>query len=74
MQLADSYVYRLKHLLPVGRGASMRVKEEGSEAPEQVYVAEAPLHGLAVGADALYFSTETGRVLKIPRPAERPLK
>ena len=79
MQLGGAYLYWLnrgstntsgKKITP---GAIMRVKKDGSDKPEKVYVADDSLHGLAVGQDALYISTNNGRVLKVPRPADGPL-
>ena len=79
MQLGGSYVYWLNRgtssaiTKTVSPGTIMRVKKDGTEKPEKVYVADDSLHGLMVGTDALYISTNGGRVLKVPRPAEGPL-
>jgi hypothetical protein len=86
---ADAYPYAIQlggpYIYWLNRGASlvsskllttgsiMRVKKDGSEKPEKVYAADDMLHGLRVGKDALYVSTNGGRVLKIPRPADGPL-
>lgn len=79
MQLTGSYVYWLNRgstctsCKTIGPGTIMRVKKDGTEKPEKVFVADDSLHGLAVGKDALYISTNNGRVLKVPRPVEGPL-
>jgi hypothetical protein len=58
----------------VAPGAVMRVKKDGSERPQRVYQADTALHGLAIGSDALYVTAADGRVLKLPRPADGPLR
>lgn len=78
MQLGGAYVYWLNRGSSLGGklvkpGTIMRVKKDGTEKPEKVYLADDMLHGLRVGQDALYISTNGGRVLKVPRPADGPL-
>ncbi len=76
MQLAGSYVYWLNRgtsnsaARTVSAGAIMRVKKDGTDKPEKVHQADDSLHGLAVGKDALFITTNGGRVLKVPRPAD----
>ena len=52
----------------------MRVKKDGTGQPEKVYQADGALHGLRVGRDALFLTTNGGRVLQLPRPADGPLR
>ena len=52
----------------------MRVRKDGSGPPEKVFTADDALHGLRVGQDALFLATNGGKVLQIPRPADRPLR
>lgn len=80
LQLAGSYVYWLNRggasVVPASTvpGAIMRVKKDGTAQPEKVYQADDALHDLRVGHDALFLTTNGGRVLQIPRPADGPLR
>lgn len=79
LQLGGSYVYWLNRgssssvTGKVTPGVVMRVKKDGSGQPEKVFTADDALHGLRVGRDALFLSTNGGKVLQIPRPADGPL-
>lgn len=80
MQLGGAYLYWLNRggasVIPKDTvaGAIMRVKKNGTGQPEKVYQADDALHGLRVGRDALFLTTNGGRVLQLPRPADGPLR
>ncbi|CAN5857213.1 hypothetical protein BH11MYX4_BH11MYX4_31710 [soil metagenome] len=80
LQIAGAYLYFLNRgsrctaCKTITPGSIMRVKKDGSERPEQVYAAEDALNALVVDASGLYVTTNGGRVLRVPRPADGPLR
>ena len=80
LQLGGAYLYflnrgnRCSACKTVTPGAILRVKKDGSERPQQVYAADDALNALVVEADGLYITTNGGRVLRVPRPADGPLR
>jgi hypothetical protein len=56
------------------KGTVMRVRKDGAAKPEVVLGGQPPLRDLALTADALFMTTGDGKVLRLGKPADTPLR